>query len=877
VTVQPDKFTIKSQEAIQAAQKLAHERGNPEIAPEHLLAVLLEQEGGIVVPILRKIGAAPEHVRAAVNAALDKLPQVSGAAASEARPSGELVRTFQRAEQEAAALGDEFISTEHFLVALAASQAESAAILEDAGADSAAILEALREVRGPHRVTDPNPEDKYQALERFGRDLTELAEQGKLDPVIGRDDEIRRVIQVLSRRTKNNPVLIGDPGVGKTAIVEGLAQRIVSGDVPDSLRDRRVLALDIGALIAGSKYRGEFEDRLKAVLKEVQEAQGRIILFMDELHTIVGAGAAEGAVDAANLLKPMLARGELRAVGATTLNEYRKQIEKDAALERRFQPVYVGEPSVEDTIAILRGLKERYEVHHGVRIQDSAIVAAAMLSARYISDRFLPDKAIDLMDEAASKLRIEIDSMPTEIDEVERRIQQLEIELEALKKEKDEASKARREAIQAELADLKERAGEMKGRWQAEKDVISAIRDAKEKLEQAHHEAERAEREADLQRAAELRYGEIPELERLVKEQEARLAEMQADGGSMLTEEVTDKEVAEVVAKWTGIPVSRLMEGEVEKLIKMEERLHERVVGQDEAVAAVSNALRRSRAGLQDPNRPIGSFLFLGPTGVGKTELARALAEFMFDTEHAMVRLDMSEYMEKHTVARLIGAPPGYVGYEEGGQLTEAVRRRPYSVILLDEIEKAHADVFNVLLQVMDDGRLTDGQGHTVDFKNTVLIMTSNVGSQHIVSETDEQRIREQVEAALSAHFKPEFLNRVDDVVIFRRLTKDEIKQIVELQTERLVERVRERGVEVVLSERAKELLANLGYDPTYGARPLKRVIQKRLIDKLALAMLEGEFSEGDTVEVDVADGELEMKAARRQADGRVPVGAPAQ
>jgi ATP-dependent Clp protease ATP-binding subunit ClpB len=858
--MQADKFTIKSQEAVQAAQRLAHERGNPEITPEHLLAVLLEQDGGIVVPLLAKLGIAPADVRPRVTTALDKLPSVAGAAASQSGPSGELVRVFQAAEREASTLQDEFISTEHLLIALAESQGEAGAVLPDRDE----ILAALREVRGPHRVTDPSPEDKYQALERFGRDLTDAAEQGKLDPVIGRDEEIRRVIQVLSRRTKNNPVLIGDPGVGKTAIVEGLAQRIVSGDIPESLRDRRVVALDIGALIAGAKYRGEFEDRLKAVLKEVQDADGRIILFMDELHTIVGAGAAEGAVDAANLLKPMLARGELRAVGATTLDEYRKHVEKDAALERRFQPVFVGEPSVEDTVAILRGLKERYEVHHGVRIQDSAIVAAALLSSRYIADRFLPDKAIDLIDEAASRLRIEIDSMPTEIDEVERRIQQLEIELHALEKETDDASVARREAIQRELADLRERSGEMKARWQSEKDAIAAIREAKERLEQAHRDAERAERDADLQRAAELRYGEIPKLEEEMREQEQRLTELHATSGSMLHEEVTDEEVAEVVGKWTGIPVSRLMEGEVEKLIQMEDRLHERVIGQAEAVSAVSNALRRSRAGLQDPNRPIGSFLFLGPTGVGKTELARALAEFMFDTEDAIVRIDMSEYMEKHTVARLIGAPPGYVGYEEGGQLTEAVRRRPYSVVLLDEIEKAHTDVFNVLLQVMDDGRLTDGQGRTVDFKNSVLIMTSNVGSQHIVAEADEARMREAVEGTLSQHFKPEFLNRIDDVVIFQRLSKEQIKRIVDLQVAQLIARVRERGVEVELTDQARELLANLGWDPTYGARPLKRVIQKRLVDKLALAMLEGRFGEGDAVVVDAADGDLVFEKSER-------------
>jgi ATP-dependent Clp protease ATP-binding subunit ClpB len=724
-------------------------------------------------------------------------------------------------------------------------------------------VQAISEVRGPHRVTSPNPEDTFGALEKYGRDLTAEAESGKLDPVIGRDEEIRRVIQVLSRRTKNNPVLIGDPGVGKTAIVEGLAQRIVSGDIPESLRDRRVIALDIGALLAGSKYRGEFEERLKAVLKEIQAAEGQIVLFMDELHTIVGAGAAEGAVDASNLLKPMLARGELRAVGATTLDEYRKHIEKDAALERRFQPIFVGEPDAGDTIAILRGLKERYEVHHGVRITDAAIVAAATLSDRYIADRFLPDKAIDLIDEAASRLKIEIDSMPTEIDEVERRIQQLEIEREALKKEKDQVSKDRLEVIESELGDLRERSSEMKARWQNEKQAIEAIKAAKAELEEATREAERAERDADLERAAELRYGRIPDLERTVEEQEAKLAELHRDGGSMLTEEVTEEDVAEVVSKWTGIPVSRLMEGEVEKLVHMEDRLHDRVIGQDEAVEAVSGALRRSRAGLSDPDRPIGSFLFLGPTGVGKTELARALAEFMFDSEQAMVRIDMSEYMERHAVARLIGAPPGYVGYEEGGQLTEAVRRRPYSVILLDEIEKAHPDVFNVLLQIMDDGRLTDGQGRTVDFKNTILIMTSNVGSQFIAAEAVEEKARQQVEEALTQTFPPEFLNRIDDVVIFHRLTKEDLGKIVEIQVGQLSERVHERGIEIELTDKARELLGNLGFDPTYGARPLKRVIQKQLVDKLALRLLEGDFAEGDAVKVDATDGELTFAKAK--------------
>jgi ATP-dependent Clp protease ATP-binding subunit ClpB len=856
-----DRFTIKSQEALADAQTLALERGNPRIENEHLLVALVRQEQGVAPAILGKAGVRPREVEDEALREIARFPVVSGA--HQSTPSPQLGQTLQAAEKEADALRDDYISTEHLLLALAEDTKGAAGrILRERGLTREAILRALADVRGGQRVTDQNPEEKFQALEKYGRDLTQAARQGKLDPVIGRDDEIRRVIQVLSRRTKNNPVLIGEPGVGKTAIVEGLAQRIVAGDVPESLKNKRVVALDMGALIAGAKYRGEFEDRLKAVLKEISEAQGEIILFIDEMHTIVGAGAAEGAVDAANLLKPMLARGELRCVGATTLDEYRKHVEKDPALERRFQPIMVGEPSVDDTIAILRGLKERYEVHHGVRIQDSALVAAAVLSHRYIADRFLPDKAIDLVDEAASRLRIEIDSMPQEIDVVERRIRQLEIEREALKKETDRASAERLAKLEEELADLREQASAMKAHWQAEKEIITAIRETKQEIENARAEEKAAEREGDLGKAAEIRYGRMLELQKKLDRLNAELAELQSTQ-KMLKEEVDEEDIAEVVSKWTGIPVSKLMEGELQKLVQMESRLRQRVVGQDQALEAVSNAVRRARAGLQDPNRPIGSFMFLGPTGVGKTELARALAEFLFDDERAMTRLDMSEFMEKHSVARLIGAPPGYVGYEEGGYLTEAVRRRPYSVILFDEIEKAHPDVFNILLQILDDGRLTDGQGRTVDFKNTVIIMTSNLGSGWLSDPTigREDAVR-RVMDAVREHFRPEFLNRIDEMVVFNTLTSEHIRAIVEIQLGHLRERLAARGLTLEVTDAAKERLAAEGFDPAYGARPLKRVIQKRLQDPLAIKVLQGEFREGDRVVVDVDDsGEFTFTA----------------
>jgi ATP-dependent Clp protease ATP-binding subunit ClpB len=862
--VRVDKFTQKMQEALQAAQDIASQFNHQEIANEHFLSALLDQSDGITQPLLEKIGVPVDRLRERLASELERRPKVHGASV-DLRLSNELRTVLDGAEKEMAKLKDEFTSAEHYLLALAGvpqSGIPAAKLLKDLGVTRDKLMQALQQVRGSQRVTDQNPEGKYQTLEKYGRDLTELARRGKIDPVIGRDNEIRRIMQVLSRRTKNNPVLIGDPGVGKTAIVEGLARRIISGDVPDSLKQKRIIAMDIGAMVAGAKFRGEFEDRLKAFLKEVTDSQGQVVLFIDELHTIVGAGAAEGSVDASNMLKPMLARGELRTIGATTLDEYRKYIEKDAALERRFQPVMVNEPSVEDTIAILRGLKERYEVHHGVRITDAALVAAAVLSHRYISDRFLPDKAIDLVDEAASRLKIELDSMPTEIDVIEREIMQHEMERQALKKEKDPASKERLKKLEKELAELKEKSSALKAEWQKEKALIDEQRKWKEKLDRLRTELERAQRRGELAKASEIQYGRIPELEKRVAQASGLRTGKTASGThALLREEVTEEDIAEVVSSWTHIPVSRLQEGEREKLIKLEEHLHQRVVGQDEAIKAVSNAVRRARAGLQDPNRPIGSFIFLGPTGVGKTELSRALAEFLFDDENAMIRIDMSEYMEKHTVARLIGAPPGYVGYEEGGQLSEAVRRKPYSVVLFDEIEKAHRDVFNVLLQVLDDGRITDGQGRTVDFKNTVIIMTSNIGSQFITEEESREARSRLVMDSLRAHFPPEFLNRVDEIIIFDRLTEDDLKKIVEIQLRRLTKRLEQQKITLDLSDSAKELIARKGYDPVYGARPLKRTIQKEILDPLSIDILEGKVRESQTVRVDAKNGALEFKA----------------
>jgi ATP-dependent Clp protease ATP-binding subunit ClpB len=852
-----DKYTQKMQEALQAAQDLASQSNDSEITNEHFLSALLDQGEGITRPLLEKIGANLDQLRERLRSELERRPKIHGAA-TDLRLSNELRSVLDNAEKEMSKLKDEFTSGEHYLLALAGSNIPAAKLLKESGATRDKLMQGLQQVRGSQRVTDQNPEGKYQTLEKYGRDLTQLARRGKIDPVIGRDNEIRRIMQVLSRRTKNNPVLIGDPGVGKTAIVEGLARRIVSGDVPDSLKNKRIIALDIGAMVAGAKFRGEFEDRLKAFLKEVTDSQGEIVLFIDELHTIVGAGAAEGSVDASNMLKPMLARGELRTIGATTIDEYRKYIEKDAALERRFQPVLVNEPSIEDTIAILRGLKERYEVHHGVRITDSAIVAAAVLSQRYITDRFLPDKAIDLVDEAASRLKIELDSMPTEIDVIERQIMQHEMERQALKKEKDPASKERLKKLEKELAELKEKSGALKAEWQKEKAVIDEQRKVKEELDRFRTELERAQRRGELATASEIQYGRIPDLEKKLAELTQKSAKTKK---RLLREEVTDEDIAEVVSKWTGIPVSRLQEGEREKLVKLEEHLHLRVVGQDEAIKAVANAVRRARAGLQDPNRPLGSFIFLGPTGVGKTELSRALAEFLFDDENAMIRIDMSEYMEKHTVARLIGAPPGYVGYEEGGQLSEAVRRKPYSVVLFDEIEKAHPDVFNVLLQVLDDGRITDGQGRTVDFKNTVIIMTSNIGSQYITEEESREARRRLVMDALRAHFRPEFLNRVDEIIIFDRLTEDDLKKIVEIQLKRLSKRLEQQKITLKLSDSAKELLAREGYDPVYGARPLRRAIQREILDPLSIDILEGKVREGQTVYVDAKNSAFQFRA----------------